>query len=113
MISLNSFKNFFYTNTLLIFLGFFQFQITTYSHNLNINFFIILLTYLTRNYFLINLIDYNLQNKENINNNLTIENYKHEFNLAVVSSTVIETITYILIRTYMFPNILPEVGPPF
>lgn len=101
MISLKSIKIFFYLNSLLSVLGFVQFKIiNTYA-----NFFIILLTFLIRNYFLINFIDYNLKHKENINNDSIVEDYKYEFNLALLSSTTVETLTYMIIKNYFFINL--------
>lgn len=106
MISFNSIRNFIYINSLLFGLGLFQYKIINTNINFYLNFFIILLSFLSRNFFLIDFVDYNLEKKENINNEPIIEEYNNEFNLAVISTTIIETITYILIKTLIFGNVI-------
>jgi len=94
MISFNSIKNFIYINGLLFFLGYSQYQFFSYSTS----FLIVLPTFLARNYFLMNFIDYNLKEKENIYNNAIVEDYKNEFIYKFFSTTFIETLTYLLIK---------------
>jgi len=106
MISINSIKKFFYVNSLLFGLGFIQYKIINAYENIYSTFFIILATFLSRNVFLIKFIDDNLQNKENINNRPIFEEYNNQFNLAVLSTTIIETITYIFIKHFIFGNII-------
>lgn len=63
---------------------------------------IILAVFLIRNYGLMALIDHGVKHKPLIKSHLTIkESYKHEFNLCVLSSTLVEVLTYVFIRTYL------------
>jgi sterol desaturase/sphingolipid hydroxylase (fatty acid hydroxylase superfamily) len=105
LISIKSFKNFCTVNTSLFLLGLTQFKFLSFNDKNNL--FIILITFLLRNYLLINLIDYSTKNKEKLNNNeLPIENYKYEFHINVLTSTFIESITHIFIKKYIINNVL-------
>jgi hypothetical protein len=108
MISLNSFKNFIYINSLLIGIGVLEYYGVNYLENIYFNFCIIMILFLSRNYFLVNFIDYNLKNRENLNNDTILENYKHEFNINLISSTIIETFTYMFIQNLVLKNIQPS-----
>jgi sterol desaturase/sphingolipid hydroxylase (fatty acid hydroxylase superfamily) len=106
MISLNSLKNFVYLNGILIFLGMFEYNTVNYFENLYFNFFIIMMTFLSRNYFLLNLVNYNLKDKENLHDDQIVESYPHEFNINLITSTGIETITYMFIKSLIIHNTL-------
>jgi len=72
-ISINSLKNFFIVNSVLFFTSLVQYQLIlfNYKNNKNIlqNLFVIFLIFISRNYFLLNFIDFSTKNKNNINNN--------------------------------------------
>lgn len=104
MISFNSLKKFFYINGLLILMGVSEYKITNYFTNLYINFFSILAVFLSRNYFLISLFDNNSKNKNNIHNDIIVENYKNEFKINLLTSTLVETTSFILIKYFIFDN---------
>jgi len=104
MISLNSLKNFVYVNSILIFLGIFEYNTVNYFENLYFNFFIIMIVFLSRNYFLVNLIDYNIKDKENLYNDQIVESYPHEFKINLITSTGIETITFMFIKNVLLYN---------
>jgi sterol desaturase/sphingolipid hydroxylase (fatty acid hydroxylase superfamily) len=104
MISLNSLKNFVYLNGILIFLGMFEYNTVNYFENLYFNFFIIMMIFLSRNYFLLNLVNYNLKDKENLHDDQIVESYPHEFNINLITSTSIETITYMFIKSLIIHN---------
>ena len=106
MISLNSLKNFVYLNGILIFLGMFEYNTVNYFENLYFNFFIIMMIFLSRNYFLLNLVNYNLKDKENLHDDQIVESYPHEFNINLITSTSIETITYMFIKSLIIHNTL-------
>jgi len=106
MISFNSFKKFFYINGLLITIGVFEYNITNYSTNLYINSFTILPVFISRNYFLINLFDNNSNNKDNIHNDIIVENYENEFKINLLTSTIVETTSFIFIKHFILYNSL-------
>jgi sphinganine C4-monooxygenase len=62
---------------------------------------------LSRNYILINFIGYNLRNKETSYDSRICEykeDYKHEFLVNLLSSSTIETGTYLLIKNVLFSS---------
>jgi len=110
MISVNSLKNFFYINGLILSISFFEFNIINFSKNTYINFFTTLFVFLSRNYFLVYFIGKNTQNKESINKVYSkVEDYKedypHEYSINLLSSTTVETVTYIVIKNMIFDDI--------
>ena len=105
MISFNSLKKFIYINGLLFFIGTFEYNMNIITcKNTYFNFFTMFLTFSSRNFYLINLFDNNLQNKEYINNNIITENYKNEFKINLYKSTIIETFTFIFIQSFILNN---------
>ena len=104
MISLKSLYNFFYINGLLVTMGTVQYLTINYSNNIVFKFAITFLDFSFRNYFFVKFIDYNLRNREKIKNDVTKEEYKNEFVLAFLSSTLVETVTYIIITALLFHN---------
>jgi sterol desaturase/sphingolipid hydroxylase (fatty acid hydroxylase superfamily) len=113
MISNKSLKNFVYINSLVFLIGMFEHStisnVEQYKNNY-LNFLTIMMIFLSRNYLLLEFISYNLKNKENINKNYTKiehlqQDYKHEFLLNLVSSTTIETVTYIFIKNMLFGSV--------
>lgn len=105
LISANSFKNYCIVNSLLFSLGLFQYLSIYYITDLNSlnNFLFVLSVFIFRNYTLLYFISYGTKNKLNITNNLNtpLESYKHEFHTNVVTTTSIETITHIFIKSYI------------
>jgi len=104
-ISINSLKNFFIVNSVLFFTSLVQYQLIlfNYKNNKNIlqNLFVIFLIFISRNYFLLNFIDFSTKNKNNINNNNLLipkEKYKYEFHVNVATSTMVEVITHLFIE---------------
>jgi len=85
-------------NGFLITTGTFQYLTINYFNNIVFSFTLFIL----RNYFLLKFIDYNLRNKEKIKNDETIEEYKNEFALSFLSSTLVETVTYMIIKALLF-----------
>ena len=104
MISLKSIYNFIYINGLLITMGTFQFLTVNYSNNIIFNFILTLFEFIFKNYFIIKFIDYNIKNRENIKNDIVKEDYKNEFAIAFLSSSLIETVTYMTIKSLLFDN---------
>jgi len=90
----------------LLSIGICEYNITNYFTNLYINFFTILSVFLTRNYFLINLFDNNSINKDNIHNDIIVENYKNEFKINLLTSTIVETLSLISIKYFIFNNFI-------
>ena len=93
MLSLNSIKNFIKVNTILLTFGYFQYFVeTTSNNNFTIGFSVLLL----RNYLLLALFEHSLQNVPMINQSKRIipeESFSKEFDIFVVSSTLLENIT--------------------
>lgn len=104
MISLKSIYNFFYVNGLLVTVGTIQYLTINYFNNIVLKFAITFLEFSLTNYFLIKLINYNLRNREKIKNDVIKEDYKNEFAIAFLSSTLVETVTYIIFTVLLFHN---------
>ena len=109
MISYNSMKNFFYINTLILSISLFEFNTINYITNQYIQFFLILFIFLSRNYAMVQFINYSLKHKESINPSFSkIEDYKedypNDFNIHLLSSTTVEAITYTLIKNAFYNN---------
>jgi sterol desaturase/sphingolipid hydroxylase (fatty acid hydroxylase superfamily) len=103
MVSVKSVGNFFIINTLLFTLGVIQCELIEKMSDVYGWLFLIFMTFILRNYALMNLVDYGVRHKPSIKNNLVVEEaFKNEFNLNVVSATLVETCTYAFIRRYMF-----------
>jgi sterol desaturase/sphingolipid hydroxylase (fatty acid hydroxylase superfamily) len=105
-ISRQSIINFVTVNSILFFIGFVEYKITSHHHPQNIiyEFIVVLLTYITRNYSLLNFIDYSTKNKPKINNDITkvpVEVYKNEFHICVITTTTVEAMTYLFINRSM------------
>ena len=94
MISFNSFKNFLFVNLSLLSISLFQY----YFSDTNIMFFN---SAILRNYILIEGIDYSTKDNNLIDSYKRFEpkqRFPYEFDLFVVSSTLIETITHVLLK---------------
>lgn len=103
MVSFKSIINFAIINTLLSSIGLSQYILIERELNMYTWFFVTFTTFFIRNYGLMALIDYGVSKKPMIQHNMVVkEAFKHEFKLNVVSATVVETITYIFIRSYLF-----------
>jgi sterol desaturase/sphingolipid hydroxylase (fatty acid hydroxylase superfamily) len=106
MISTNSLKNFVFVNGFLFLLGYYQYQFMVYAENtyhshLFFKFLFTLFVFVTRNYMLLNFIDYGTKNKPNISidyENIPKEEYKYEFHINVITTTTIETMTHLFIQ---------------
>jgi len=93
MISIRSIYNFITINTFLFLLAYIEYIII---HDINLfNKFVL---FVLRNYTLIYMIEYNTTSKPKINEETSTELYNHEFNIHVLSSTFVETMTYIIIQ---------------
>ena len=101
MISFNSFKNYLFINLSLLTLSLFQY----YASDTNIMFFNLTIL---RNYILIEGIDYSTKNNGLIDYVKRIEpqqQFSYQFDLFVLSSTLIETITHALIKNTFYNSI--------
>lgn len=112
LISFNSCKNYILVNGFLILLGINQYNFIMYytrnNHHNIINFCIILFIFITRNISILNFIEKGTNHKPLITNDISKlpkETYKNEFNLYFLSTTVIESITHIIIKTNFFNNL--------
>jgi hypothetical protein len=107
MISKNSLKNFIFVNGFLFLLGFYQYRFMLYSEYIYQNhvffkFFFTLFIFITRNYILLNFIEYGTKYKPKIcmdDENIPKEEYKYEFHVNVFTTTSIETITHLFIKS--------------
>lgn len=111
IISINSLKNFCILNSFLTILGFFQHEFNLFCYkrysNNHLYFVPILLFFILRNYSLVNFIENITNNKNKINNDISLipkEDYKYEFHVNLITSTLIETITHLFIREKMMIN---------
>ena len=102
-ISINSMKIFIVLNSFLIFLSLLQYSsleyfLVDYAFN---NIFYIFLIFISRNYLLLHFVNTMAKHKQNISNNILLpkEDYNYEFDIHVITSTTIETITHIFIHT--------------
>ena len=102
-ISNSSIQNFFFINGSLICIALIQYSIHSHSTQSAIDsIFVIYLTNIIKNYFLINIINHSIKNKKMLNsNNYPLENYKNEFHVNVLTSTFVETGTSIFINNYL------------
>jgi sterol desaturase/sphingolipid hydroxylase (fatty acid hydroxylase superfamily) len=99
MFSFNSIKTFFYLNSFLVSYSFLEYFI-----NYDLNFISTLSLIVIRNYTLINMIDYSLKDKENIDGEKRImpkEQYYGEFHIYLLKSSIIETITSLIVENYL------------
>ena len=99
LISINSIKSFLIVNIFLFFIAFIQYLFLLISYD---NFFLVLFIFLFRNYSLLQFIEYGTKLKSNINKDILkipLEEYKYEFHINVITTTTIETITHIFIKT--------------
>jgi lathosterol oxidase len=105
MISTNSIQNFIVINGILVSVSVIQYNCIQYinylvENNKLIELFIIFFIFISRNYLLLNFIDYGTKHKLSISNDiLPREEYKHEFDYYVINTTAIESITHIMIKT--------------
>jgi len=109
MISFQSAKNFLYINAMIISIGYLEYNTLNYVETYNFYYLLIYLLFVIRNNIVLNFICYNLKNKESINKNYSkiedyTESYKNEFALTLLSSTTIETLTYLFIKNTLFNN---------
>ena len=110
--SLRSLKNFFYINGILLSLGSLEYYLysllSSYWMIHRIYYFLGLLFLFTmRNYGLIYLIDNGTSNKISIANNSSSsvqEKYPFEFHISLVTTTSIETVTYMYISSFIIFN---------
>lgn len=94
MISYKSIKNYFITNIFLFFIAYIEYIF-------NSSFFILLI----RNYIVLYFIDYSTKNRNNISlRKYPIESYKYEFQYYFISSTLIDTITFYISKSYLLNN---------
>lgn len=101
-LSNNSIKNFFLINGSLICIAFIQYSTIHFTQSAINYIFIIYLINVIKNYFLINMINYSIKEKELLNsNNSLVENYKNEFHVNVLTSTIVETGTSVFINNYL------------
>lgn len=108
LISLKSMKNFLIINSLLLSLGFGEYFFISSFYKINNsvinivnNFFIIYFIFIIRNYSILEFIKYITKNKVTINNEISkipLEEYKNEFNVNFLTSTVMETVTHLFIK---------------
>lgn len=108
-ISRNSLQNFVFINGFLLSLGFTQHALI-YFFTQNIHgryiyeFCVIFIMFISRNYLLLNWIDYGTRNKRPISydiENAPIEEYPHEFDYYVAKTTAIETATHLIVKTHI------------
>jgi Delta7-sterol 5-desaturase len=103
MVSFKSIVNFASVNIVLTSIGITQYILLEKQSLINNHLLLIFLVFVIRNYGLMALIDYGVKHKPTIQNHLQVmESYKHEFNLNVMTSTLVETFTYAFIRSYIF-----------
>lgn len=103
MVSIKSILNFLSVNIVLTSLGIIQYILIEKQSLVNNQLLMIFVTFVVRNYGLMALIDYGVNHKPNIQNHLKVqESYKHEFDLNVITSTLVETFTYVFIRRSLF-----------
>ena len=102
MISLRSIINFFITNIFIVSLGLLEYYVMLLNMNI-INYIIVFLFTLFRNYCLIYAIDHVLTNKPHINEDFVepIEQYYGEFQVNVIVTAFIESITVSVIKQYV------------
>jgi sterol desaturase/sphingolipid hydroxylase (fatty acid hydroxylase superfamily) len=116
MISKNSLRNFIIVNGFLFLLGYYQYKFMMYAENIYQNnvffkFLFTLFVFVTRNYMLLNFIDHGTKNKPNISIdyvNIPKEEYKNEFHVNVVTTTSIETVTYLFIKSNIIHSYFSE-----
>jgi len=102
MISTNSLYNFVSINTILYLLALFQYNFCIHIKQFSINRILIYLIFVSRNYFLLNFVEYGTKNKPLINekkDSLSLPIYDLHMNLW--RTTAIETITHIYIESYI------------
>lgn len=122
MISINSLKNFILVNGFLFLLGFYQYKIIMYIENiynfhLFFKFLFTLFVFVTRNYVLLKFIDYGTKNKPSISieyANIPKEEYKYEFHVNVFTTTTMEALTHLFIKSniinlYFSKNIYHDI----
>jgi len=102
MFDFKSFKNFFIFNSVLSSFSFLNYFLTSNHHY---DFFYVLCANLIRYYGIIDLIEYSTKNKPFILNDkkrfIPYPSYPNEFDLYLISTTAIESITFIIIK-YLF-----------
>ena len=110
MISIDSIKNFIAINGFLLTLSLIQYNSIQYidsfidSNNKIIEFFILFFIFISRNYLLLHFIDYGTKHKPSICNDIMQspkEEYNGEFNYYVMNTTAIESITHVIIKSYV------------
>jgi Delta7-sterol 5-desaturase len=90
-------------NFVLTSLGIIQYLLIEKQSFVNNRLLMIFMIFVIRNYGLMALIEYGINHKPTIQSHLTVtESYKQEFNFNVMTSTLVETLTYVFIRSYMF-----------
>ena len=104
LVSTKSLSIFISLNTFLICLALLQaFLIEQFIYNNVINIFNIFLIFIARNYTLLYFVNTLSNDKPLISNDMQIvpkEDYNYEFDMNVISSTTIETLTHVIIKGY-------------
>lgn len=103
IISNKSLKIYFLLNTFLICLSFMQYSSIEYIFKNNYDLFVFLV-FLVRNYTLLYFVENISKNKKDITYSSCKEDYKYEFDIHVLSSTLIETISSNIISNYYVFN---------
>lgn len=108
-ISINSLKNFVFINSFLLLLGVFQHAfIRHFTQNKTTDVFFVFFIFIVRNYSLLHFSDIGTQHKPRISNDISSlpkEEYKYEFHYNVVTSTAVESITHVIIKSTTKLNI--------
>lgn len=103
MISIRSLINFLINNIFIVMLGFTEYYVMSLDTNI-INYVIGLIFTIFRNFFLIYSIQYVLRDKPFINEHNRIEpveKYYGEFNINVITASVIESIAILVFKQYL------------
>jgi sterol desaturase/sphingolipid hydroxylase (fatty acid hydroxylase superfamily) len=102
MISIRSLINFLITNIFIIFLGLLEYYIMMLDCSI-INFMIVLMFNIFRNYCLIYVIQYVLKDKQFINSNRVqpVEKYYGEFHTNVLITSLVESVTILFIKQFI------------
>jgi sterol desaturase/sphingolipid hydroxylase (fatty acid hydroxylase superfamily) len=116
MISLSSLKNFVYINGFLFTVSTFEYigieSMSQFGVTFSIEYMFLLFLFLSRNTLLVEFITYQLQHKKSIHPDYTKredypEEYPHEFNLHVLSSSAVETASYLVLKNTFFNKVSP------
>lgn len=111
MISFRSIQNFILVNSLIVATSLFNFTFTLPSGNLINDFFTQYPVSLIENYIMLNFIQYRTSNKKQIMRekremieNIPKERFYKEFDLFVLSTTMVDSITQVIIKNYLLTD---------